>query len=284
MRITSVGMYSSRYSEALDFSLTNADYEARYIARNIVGLDADEIIPKFYGYGIASNTKFYDFGMKARDIVIRIVLNPHFDLGETYSDIRDELYRSISANRTGVTSLLFRSGATTVAKIDGMITKFEVGYFNQLPEVQLTIKCNDPIFKGINPVSYDAADLINFSNPMIIADSLSTAPHGFVMELLILKTTPSITIQDVQTNPEWTFTVTPPAGFSANDRVYFSSESADKYLYMVRAGVTTHLIDVINPNGIWPIIFPGGNSLYFVQDAATVSKQKLEFYPAYWGV
>lgn len=283
MRVTSVGMYSSLYSEMIDFSLRDVDHESRYIARNIVGLDADDIIPKFYGFGLASKSKFYDFGMKPRDIVMRIVLNPQFTLGETYSDIRDELYRAISANRSGLTTLQFKSGATTVAKIDGRITKFEVPYFNQLPEAQITINCSDPMFRGINPVSYTTNDFPGLQNPIIVSDSLSTAPHGFTMQVTLNGNISSFTIQDVQTNPDWKFTVTPSGGFFVNDVIYLSSEMASKDLYMVRAGVTTHLIDVISPTSIWPTIFPGLNTFYLPQ-RTNVVVQKLEYYPAYWGV
>ena len=121
MRVTSVGLYSSNFEEAITFSLRDADPNAQYMVRTIIGIDAQEIIPKFYGFGLQSKQRLYDFGMKARDIVIRAVLKPRFNLDESYSDIRDELYRAISANRTGIVVLHFNSGATTVAKIPGFI-------------------------------------------------------------------------------------------------------------------------------------------------------------------
>ena len=121
-------------------------------------MDAEEIVPRFYGFGLTTtsplNTKprFYDFGMKPRNVVIRVVLNPRYKLDETYADIRDELYRNISSNRTGLIVLHFYYGATTVARLTGFITKFEVSHFTQLPEAQITIRCDDPMFRAINSV------------------------------------------------------------------------------------------------------------------------------------
>ena len=283
MRVTNVGLYSANFAEPITFSLRDADPSAQYMVRTIIGLDAEELVPKFYGFGV-TNTKsrLYDIGMKPRDIVIRVVLKPRFNLDESYSDIRDDLYRAISATRTGAITLHFNSGATTVARISGFITKFEVPYFARTPEVQLTVRCNDPIFRALNPVSYLPADLKTV-NPIIIPDSLSTAPHGFTMRVTFKATAAYFNVQDTASNPEWTFKVTPSGGFLSDDVLYFSSEFSDKYLYMIRSSVTTHLVDKINPGSVWPIIFPGANNFHFSQ-IASFNWNSLEYYAAYWGV
>lgn len=282
MRVTSVGMYSSNYEEGITFSLRDADPTAQYMVRTIIGIDAEEIIPKFYAMGLQTKGRFYDFGMKPRDVVIRAVLKPRFNLDESYSDVRDELYRAISANRTGITTLHFNSGATTVAKISGFITKFEVPYFAREPEVQVTVRCEDAMFRAINPVSYVASEL-KTTNPIIIPDSLSTAPHGFQFQVTFKATSADFRIQDVATGPDWQFIVTPNGGFLNGDVLYFSSDYSNKYLYMVRSGATTHLLDRINPQSVWPILFPGANSFHFV-NLAQINWNSLSYYPAYWGV
>jgi hypothetical protein len=282
MRVTAVEMYSANFEEAINFSLRDSDADSRYMVRTIIGLDAEEIIPKFYGFGLNTKPKYYDFSMKPRDVIIRAVLNPQFRVDETYSDIRDELYRAISANRTGQVVLHFKSGGSLMSRIFGMITKFEVPYFTKLPEVQLTIHCLDPMFRAINPVILAPADL-GTVNPIKVPDSVSTAPHGFTMQLTFNATSASFTIQDVATNPEWKFVVTPLGGFLSGDVLYFSSEHSDKYIYMIRSGVTTQLADRVSPTSIWPVIFPGPNTFHFV-DLAKFNWNTLQFYAAYWGV
>jgi hypothetical protein len=285
MRLTRLSLYSSDLSEAISFSLRYADPEAQYIVRSIVGLDAEEIISKFYGFGLKTKPRFYDLSLKPRDIVMRISLNPNFRIDESYSDVRDQLYRAISATRSGLVTIHLLSGATTVAKIQGYISKFESSYFVETPEVQLTIRCDDPMFRAINPVSLDGDDISSVS-PMVIGDSLSTAPHGFTMKTTLQFSGTVFNIQDDPTNPEWKFTVTPLApGFQNGDELYLSSEYSDKALYMVRAGVTTYLADKIAPSSVWPLLFPGANEFYFVvQQPGYVVVDEVEFYPAYWGV
>ena len=286
MRLTTVHLYADNEEAtgvcALTFSLRDADPTAQYQVRAIIGLDAEEIIPKFYGFGLVTKGRFYNMGMNAREIVLRVILNPRFGINETYSDVRDEIYRAISATRTGQVVLHFNSGASTVARIFGFITKFEVGYFNQLPEVQLTVKCDDPMFRALNPVIYKQADLAAGSQ-ITIADSLSTSPHGFTMLVTYTDNFGNFTIQDKVSSPDWTFVVTPPGGFLAGDKLYFSSEFTNKYLYMVRGGVTTRLMDRIQPQSIWPTIFPGANT-FVLPAIGLFSITELKFYAAYWGV
>lgn len=281
MRVTDISLYSNNV-QAMTFSLREADQRAPYIVRNIVGLDAEEIVPKYYGTGLYTKPKYFNFGLRSREIVMRLVLNPRFNLDESYSDIRDDLYRIISSSRSGLVSLHFLAGGTTIAKIDGFITKFEAAHFTNLPEVQLTVTCNDPIFKAINPVYFNALDIDN-TNPIIIPDTLSTAPHGFTFQLTINATLANFSIQDVQTNPEWIFKITPSGGFIAGDALYFSSEFSNKYLYMIRSGVTTYLLDKIDLASIWPILFPGGSSFWF-NNVGSFSWNNMQYYPAYWGV
>lgn len=282
MRLTSVSLYSDNLSEAITFSLRHSDPSNRYIVRNMVGLDAEDIVPKYYGQGLVSKARYYDFGLKARDIAMRVVLNPNFRIDEAYSDIRDELYKTISASRTGQVILHFLSGGTTVARIAGFITRFEASHFVERPEVQITIRCDDPMFRAINPVIMLPAEL-KTTNPVFIPDSLSTAPHGFEMQVTFKATAASFTVQDVQNNPDWKFKVTPSGGFLSGDVLYFSSDYSNKYLYMVRGGTTTHLMDRIDPTSIWPILFPGQNEFWFV-DLASINWNQVKYDAAYWGV
>lgn len=282
MRVTTVALYSEVNTEPINFSLRDNDPSAQYNVRSIIGLDAEDITRRFYGWGANTNKKFYDYNLKPRDIVMRIVLKPRFELDESYSDIRDELYRTISPDRGGIVTLHFKSGGTTVSRISGYINKFEVAYFNKLPEVQITIHCDDPIFRAINPVSMDV-DEIGIVNPIKVPDSLSTAPHGLVMVGTFDATSPSFVIQDTPSDPEWTFTITPSGGFLVGDELHISTEFSNRYVYMIRSSTVIQLIDKIAPNSVWPTIFPGSNEFHFV-DLDDIDWESFEFYAAYWGV
>jgi hypothetical protein len=281
MRVTSVDVYSANVEEPISFGLQGSEPDAHYQVRNIDGLDPGEIVPKFYGSSISGNSRYYDFGMKSRNLVFRVALNPNDILGESYSDVRDRLQRAISSTRTGGVRLEFKSGATIVAGISGYFSKFEVGYFNKLPEVQLTITCDDPMFRGVNPVMFEPEDLTD--NPIIIPDTLSTSPHGFAMQLTCTDASDTFTIQDAETDPEWQLVLSPD--FEVGDVLYISSEFSDKYIYLIRGGDTYHLADSITSGSIWPIIFPfPSENHFYIPEMASFEWNSLSYYAAYWGV
>jgi hypothetical protein len=281
MKITDISLYSSGV-ETISFGMRDLDPSARFVIRDITGLDAEDLIPVFYGVGIQSNAKFYQFAMKDREIVMRITLNPLFKLDENYSTIRDELYKAISSSRSGLVTILFSSNGTAVAKASAHITKFEGVYFTQLPEVKITLSCDDPMFRAVATTVLDPTQLKE-TNPVIVSDGLSTAPHGFSFKAKFVATSPTFTIQDDPSNPEWQFVVTPAGGFLVNDNLFFSSEKSQKYLYIDRAGVKTHLMDKVAPTSIWPLIFPGTNS-FIIPEISKIDWVYLEFDAAYWGV
>jgi hypothetical protein len=281
MRVTDISLYSNEV-EMVSFSTSVADPDAQYYVREMVGLDSEDLVPRFYGFGLQTKSRFYEFVLKPRLIVARFVLNPRFKLGESYSDVRDQLYKLISANRGGMVTMHFEAGGTTVSQIDGFITKFEVPYFTQLPEVQISMRCDDPLFRAINPVVY-TPDELKTVNPIIVADSLSTAPHGFKLQLTFTVATPSFHIQDDPNTPEWIFQITPAGGFQPGDILNMSSEFATKQLSFTRGGVETYLVDKLSPQSIWPMIFPGSNTFYF-PEIANFTWNEIEYYPAYWGV
>lgn len=281
MRVTSVSLFAGE-SLAVQFDLRTSTAKSRYMVRSIFGIDVDEIIPIFYGFSIDGAKRFYDFKLKPREIVMRIVMNPRFNLNETYSDIRDTIYRAISSTRTGELELQFNSGPATISRIYGHIVKLEAAHFSNIPELQITIRCNDPMFRGLNPIAYEVADLPSI-NPVGIVDNLSTAPHGFQMVFTMTASIPTITIQDQATDPEWEFKVIPGSNFLIGDVIHFSSEFNNRYLYMVRASVVTHILDMIEPTSVWPIIFPGFNSFHFV-DIASFDWTSFHFNTAFWGV
>lgn len=281
MRVTSVSLFANE-EEAIRFDLRNVSSQSPYVIRSMIGLDAEELIPRFDGFSKDGSQSFYDVRMKPRDIVMRIVLNPRFNLNETHDYIRDTLYKAISATRSGLLEMQFQAGASIAARIFGHMTKFEVAYFSKTPELQITIKCDDPLFRGMNPVVMQVADLPTV-NPIVVADSLSTAPHGLSLRIAFKATTATFTIRDKNTNPEWEFKVTPASSFLSGDVLYLGTEFNNRYLYMVRSGVTTHLLDRIDPSSIRPTIFPGFNQFWF-PEIASFNWQELRFDAAFWGV
>jgi hypothetical protein len=280
MRITGVELSSDNYN-LFTFNLNAVRQSDKYLLKAIVGLDADHLVSRFYGTGKVSRRRYYNFNMMPREVVVRIVLNPNYEINEDFSQLRDELYRIISSSRSGVVNLLFTAGADAVSRIDGFVTKFEVAHNSKVPELQVTILCDDPMLRGYNPVELETADF-NTVNPVIMADTISTAPHGMTIDVEFTTTVPSFTVRDSLT-PDWTFTVTPDGGFLSGDRLVLSSEVGQKELTQIRGATVIPLLDKITPDSLWPIMFPGNNTFYFNQ-LGSFDWNLVKYYTAFWGV
>ncbi len=276
MKITNIDLLSSDGTPTANFSFRDPGSTSPYIIKEIIGLDADEIVPKFYGLSQSSSSKYYSLSLEEREIVLSIALNPQFSTGGSYSALRDTLYRGIAASRTGKVRLWFNNGLNVIAELYGFVTKFESVHFSKSPEVKITIRCEDPILKSVNPVSLDTSA---FGILPIIVDSLSTAPHGFEFAITFTENSSSFVIHDHVT-PEWSLTIT--YDFLAGDKLYFSSRHDEKFLYLERNAATILLVDKILINSVWPIIFPGTNNFHI--ESGTFSWIYLIHYLSYWGV
>jgi hypothetical protein len=298
MKITNISLVSQD-SEIANLSFRDPSSRNRYVAKGVFGLDADEISSVYYGDSIDGLQHFREARLQGREVVLRVALNPRFDLGETYSSLRDNMYTAIARSRTGLIDIHFNNGLATVAKISGYVTKLEAALFNRDPEIQMTIKCDatSSMLKAPNRLYVDADTLIASTT---LEDSLSTAPHGFLFQITIGADAEVFVASDSATAPTWQFVVQPGTigvntGFKLNDVAYFSSEPNNKYFYIVRSSVTYQLVSKIWSGSKWPVMFPGGNDFEFrtldlvgglVPTTATKAYTWTEFayYPTYWGI
>lgn len=281
MRVTDATL-NANDTELVHFSLSDVPTSDRFLFRSWSGMATDAIVSSTYAFGASSNKPFLGMSMPDREIVLRLYLNPVYKRNETPADLRDEIYRIISSSRTGEIELRLYSSAAVVGYLMCTVTKVEAGYVNQMPEVQITFKADNPLIRGVSPVRYLGADLPAV-NPMVVGDNQSTAPHGFEGCVTFTSAEDSFTVQEKQTDPDWTFTVTPNGGFQVGDKLLFSSDYNNTFVYMDRSSTITHLVDKVQSGSVWPMIFPGWNELYF-QEWGSFDLDYVEWYSAYWGV
>lgn len=279
MKVTGIELYSSTDEKMLEFSLRNAGHRDKYLAKAIIGLDADEIVPKFYGFGAVNNQRYFEFTLPPREVVMRLVLNPNWSYNESYSDVRDDLYRAISTRRAGVLRMVFKNGASMVAQLTGYITKFEVPHTSNIPELQITMRFDDPILRAVTHVELEESDISVGGDNVEVTDALSTAPHGFQIEAEFDAPESEFSIHCPDNN--WDFRIV--HDFLAGDILYASSEYGNKELYVVSGMTTTSLMDKLEPSSLLPVVFPGLNEWVW-ENAASFATRKVKYRPAYWGV
>lgn len=286
MIIDAIQLYSNSVKYA-EFSLDHTDHTQRYILQDSTGLDVDEVSPTFYNYAPGSSrVKFINQVPKTRAVVLKIKLNPQYHLGETPSVLRDAMYKAVSSARTSLVELRFVNNGVVKATIPGFITKLEAPLFTASPEVKITVMCEQFFLK--NPAQITATPSPTAAS-FTITDSVSTAPHGFKANVkLTFGDSDGIRLRD--STSTWTFDFT-GALLIKDDVLWISSEEGDRYLYFIRSGVKTLLLDKVIPGSSWPLIFPGANSFVIerlstglVPSSVPVYWNSLTYYETFWGV
>jgi len=286
MRVTSVELRPEGSSDVIELSFRDPRSLNPYQCKSIAPLDADELTPQFYGTSGDSTKTYYQMAQKKREPVALIGLNPRYGEPDdnSFSELRDRLYRLIQSSRTGVVRIVFIADGEDVASISGTVSKIEVAHFTATPEVQITFNCSkNPLLQSPSRfVLIGDEDHPEVSEDNItIVDNVSTAAHGFRFEVEFSASYSSFIMSPQGGSPEWTFDVRPYGGFLDNDVLHFSSEARNKYLYIQRGSTRIHLGDAIQMGSIWPIIFPGSNAFHTNH---TVQWNKIDHYVSYWGV
>lgn len=280
MRISSIKLLSNS-SDLITFDIGNTN-DSKYIIKSIEGLDTDEINHSFYGFSVDGLTRFYNYGLTKRDIFMKIILNPRYRAGENVSKIRDDIYKAVAFTRSGLLELQFFNGAIPVAKLYGRITKIESDSFSKTSTVIVKVSCEDGIFKGISPVHMKPSDL-GANSSISITDDSSSFPHGIELSLTFNQASTSFSIQDLETDPSWKFKVSPSGGFLENDILRMSSVLNNMYVYYLRGVNKTHILDTVDTDSFWPLIFPGRNDFH-LPDRAKFDWDYIKYIPEYLGV
>jgi hypothetical protein len=280
MKVTSVSIVASG-GNTCDLSLMDPRSQNPFQVKGIDGLDAEEILRRYSGETGGSGSRYYDLTLRQREIVFLAGLNPRWADNESYSDLRDRLYKLIASSRTGEVTIVFSNGATQVAYLKGSIAKIEAPKFSPVQEAKITVDCIYPMLQAMTRTNVDLSPEGVPLDPedTLIVDDQSNAPHGLKFTMRFTAGASLITIKD-ETN-DWFYTVTPHLGFKTGDILHYSSEYGGKEIYIVRGDDTIYLADVVKRGSSWPRMYPGDN---YLKTTAPVVWTSISYVPTYWGV
>lgn len=271
MSITSIHLYSTldyaynltatptKFAELNLVSVSKSDH---YIIKNVVGLDADNIIHKYAKTGYQGQDR-YDVTLNTRVLTFSIFLNPKYDIGETTDLLRNNLYKMISANKNTAINLRFMQGTNHVYDLFGYITKFESSLFSSSSEVQITFECEDPMFKAPTYTNIISAPLR--SDIINVTDNLSNAAHGFKTTITFPSSVTFFKILTLNGVEIDSFFVSAP--LSAGSIVEISTEKYNKYVRKYLTVYSTLTSNVFSDQ--WPMIYPGLNTFKIETNLAT---------------
>jgi hypothetical protein len=215
-----------------------------------------------------------------RTLVFKFRLNPRWDLSDSYSSLRDHLYKMISSTRDGRVTVNLKLGSEVIAEVVGSVSKFENDLFSTNQEVTLTIDCPSAIFSSPESVVVDTES----AEPGLIqiTDSVSTAPHGLYLRgMCVGESFPYFAIIDGDYTWMFWLSLSSIGGFIEGDIITISNVDVDKVITIERAGLVYNTAQVLLPNSVWPIIFPGDNT--FIH-SGTIDWDVISYKQSYWGV
>lgn len=278
MLVDNVDLAAQNGSRTINFGFRDPGNRLPYQVKSITGLDADEIINHFVGNS-STNTGVPSFSTPTivkREVTLLLGLNPDWGVPQTFSSLRDDLYRLISACPSGGVLIRFNYGASeddshVKAYLVGRISKVEANHFVDRPEVQLTITADEyPMLEAWTtetqePIWIERSEL-GGTEAVKLIDEISTASHGFEVEFSFTGTAQKFKMEGLSSLDGLRFEI---AGFTfANgDVLHLRSKPNDKAIYVVRSGVVTHLLDKVSAESIWPLMIPGDN--YYTWATAT---------------
>jgi hypothetical protein len=295
MRFTELDLLCACSHEVIHIDFRDKLNAGPYILKSVLGLDLDSIVPKYSGR--SSNGKnFYSPTIPKREVVVRFALKPNYAEGETPDSLRDNVYKALATNRTGVMSLLFKrydayeDESIPVAKITGSVKRIEASIFAETPEIQITLDCQDPFLRSPEATVFPAEtfaslDHVAGDTTLVLNDEVSTAPHGMTMEFLCTATRSSFVISNALPHP-WMFELIPGTingitHFVSGDRIFIDNSGSTSQVYVMRGGVPVHLMDKIRPGSVWPTIFPGDNNFTI---ARYFKLESVSWFSSYWGI
>lgn len=288
MKVTSVEIHPASSSIVAVLGFRDPTNQNPYNIKGIDGLSPDQIVnSRFMG---PNGAPLNDLAMLNRDMVILIELNPDFESNQTFSELRDELYKLIWTSRTGLTQFQFKDDTTVVAVVYGTVSKFETTQFAKKQMIQMTVRCEEPLLRAPSRVDVYTDDFS--SRHFTIIDNKSNAPHGFRFYLKVRNNVETLMIGSPDTSVPGGIGLkmkpTVHGGFQVNDFISGSSEFNNKYLYLIRDAEFIPIIDSIQFGSTWPLMFPGETDLFMVDVdnllTDVIRIDSMSYYPTYWGV
>lgn len=244
-----------------------------------------------------------------RNIVIFLGFNDAN--GTTIEEIRHEAYRYFPVKRK------VKLEITTTARVlyaEGYVESTEVNIFSKRQIASVSILCPDAylralapidtVFSGINPLfefpfenesatvpTLEFGEYLLSQQKNLLYDGDATI--GIVVTALMKGTVEDFRIYNLTTQQQMHFDDTKisailGSSLANGDQIIVSTVIGDKYVKVIRSGVTYNVLNALNANAVghaWITIEPGDNVFYITADVGgTLIQSHIQHHPAYLGV
>lgn len=265
---------------SIDLPITDALPSDPYILKNADGLgppEVDVFIAKTTQGGVYQGRQPQD-----REPVLRVGLNPDYRLGQTATELRQELYGLLTpspANQLVTLSLIDSSlSDALIAKTDGYIKRIEIVPFSRDPEVQITMSCPKPYFRA--PADISPAGPLDTSAPQVTNEG--TAPAGFNLSVFLTADMGNWGLGHDVVDPFDLRFMNFVYPFLSGDNIVIETTPGIRDAKVIRSAVETNLLGYMTSDSTWLQLEGGLNSFY--TESPNFTWDHFLYTPQYWGI
>lgn len=267
----------------VDFPIVDADPAGPFVLKNADGLGPPDITLR-RGKTVQEGSIRQGRRAEDRQIIMRVGLQPDWDVGQTAEQVRANLYNLLTPRFGNPVKVQLMLNDVVVGVAQGDISRFEVVIFSKDPEVQITLDCDYP---------YLLAPAVQYQTPIktviggmtaldIVNDG--TAPAGFFLGIKFLAPVTG-SLQLLEDAPFGLRMSLHNVSFAANDSVTFNTAAGTRGVHKVTpSGVSTTLLNNLDGASAWLQLYGGNNRLL-------INNTNFDWYftgfshtPAHWGV
>lgn len=193
--------------------------------------------------------------IQEREVVVTFRLNPDWKTGQSYSELRNRLYSTLSGGRGNYVTVTIGSGEDQ-AELTGYVNNIDVSIYTRTPEVQISIRCPNPLLRSTKEDVYYASEsstTVGEETWWEYSASINNedaAPTGFVAEAA-LQTHITTEFELETTLSEKLRVVGPPSDLTLEDSFVINTNSGTRDVTSVRYG---NFIGFLMPDSKWPIL------------------------------
>lgn len=237
-----------------------------FIVADIDGLDPVKATLVSSSFANQDGEQYQSARREARNIKLKIDLDPDESLNETVRDLRRKLYRFFMPKSEVKLTFILTEGLDV--EITGRVESFETDHFSQEPAVDISIMCFDPDFIDPIPVTIPGTTVSDETPRIITYDG--TVETGITLVINVNRVLPDFTVY--HTPPD---DVTRTLEFdnyplAAGDVLTISTVAGAKGATLVRAGTSSSVLYGISPQSNWIELVPGDNNLRVYAEGAAV--------------
>lgn len=248
----------------IDLPKDNLDPTIPYILKDADGLGPPEI--DVFMKRTSSGGKYQSRKANLREIVLRVGLQPNWNIGQTSENLRSSIYKQMTPIDDATTKIQLMNGDVIVAQTEGYIKRVEPALFSKDPEVQITIPCLHWLLQATTDI-YETPAKVNTGASSVYFDVVNAgdAPSGFWMGFAftapfnstfqLMKDTSSNKIMSISHN------------FVTGDRLVIDTRDGSRGVWKIPngSGISTSIMDDVSANSPW-LQLHSGNNRFIVND------------------